>query len=196
MTDCLRDCLPPRPQLATALLAMPPERLRTHCFLTPGLPVKVMLGKAAKSFEQIVTKFEGRRFSLEYKYDGERAQIHLLEDGRIVIYSRNLENNTGKYPDIIQALPRVLAPGVKSAILDAEVVAWDPVHKAILPFQTLSTRKRKDVATESVTVQVVLFGFDLLYLNGVSYMKKPFQVRGPGYPSHGRTECFVTAPLG
>lgn len=43
--------------------------------------------------------------------------------------------------------------------------------------QALSTRKRKDVKEEDVTVQVVLYGFDLLYLNGVSYMKEPYAVR-------------------
>ena len=34
------------------------------------------------------------------------------------------------------------------------------------PFQELSRRKRKDVKVEDITVQVCLFAFDLLYLNG------------------------------
>ena len=46
--------------------------------------------------------------------------------------------------------------------------------------QVLSTRKRKDVAEADVKVQVCLFGFDLLYLNGKSLVTLPFQVSWRG----------------
>ena len=38
-------------------------------------------------------------------------QIHVLEGGEIRIYSRNSENNTSKYPDIIARMPKVVPPG-------------------------------------------------------------------------------------
>ena len=56
-------------------------------------------------------------------------------------------------------------------------MAFDVVNKQILPFQVLSTRKRKDADESEITVQVCLFAFDLLYLNGTSYVKEPFQAR-------------------
>ena len=70
-------------------------------------------------------------------------QIHRLEDGKVHIYSRNSEDNTTKYPDIIRRMPKVLGDGVKSCVVDSEAVAWDVEKKQILPFQVLSTRKRK-----------------------------------------------------
>lgn len=59
------------------------------------------------------------------------------------IYSRNQENNTDKYPDIIERMPHALNDPDTEFIADGEVVAWDFVNKSIMPFQTLSTRKRK-----------------------------------------------------
>jgi len=63
----------------------------------------------------------------------------------VEVYSRNSECNTTKYPDLIAMLPNaVVNPAkTKSYVLDCEAVAYDRVNKTILPFQILSTRKRK-----------------------------------------------------
>ena len=64
----------------------------------------------------------------------------MLPDGSVKIFSRNQEDNTPKFPDVIRAMPRFLKPGVKSVVIDAEAVAFDRVSGKILPFQILSTR--------------------------------------------------------
>jgi DNA ligase-1 len=46
-----------------------------------------------------------------------------------------------------------------------------------LPFQDLSKRKRKDASIDDDQVQVCLFPFDLLYLDGESFVRKPFKER-------------------
>lgn len=153
------------------------EQLAEHCKITPGVPVKPMLAHPTKGVAEVLKRFENNVFTCEHKYDGERAQVHLLEDGTIKIYSRNQEDNTPKYPDIVSRIPQVIKPGVTSFIIDSEAVAWDIEAKSILPFQVLSTRKRKDVKEEDVKVKVCMFAFDMLYLNGKPLNREPLRVR-------------------
>lgn len=72
---------------------------------------------------------------------------------------------TEKYPEIVSRIKTALPPSTQSFIVDCEVVAWDRIKNRLLPFQILSTRKRKEVKESEVEIQVCLFAFDLLYLN-------------------------------
>ncbi|KAF2740043.1 ATP-dependent DNA ligase [Polyplosphaeria fusca] len=169
--------------------------LPENCRLQPGVPLKPMLAKPTKSITEVLDRFEGKDFTCEYKYDGERAQIHFVahdagedlataapsagrsERGVSNIFSRNSEDLSKKYPDILAKLPTWVKTGTKSFVLDCETVAWDMVEKKVLPFQQLMTRKRKDVKVEDVKVKVCVFAFDILYLNGEALVNKSFRER-------------------
>lgn len=142
-----------------------------------------MLAKPTKAIGEVLDRFEGKKFTCEFKYDGERAQLHLEEGGKVSVFSRNSEDMSRKYPDLVEQLPRVrisligqsshwrcghkcIKETTKSFVLDAEAVAIDRNSLKLMPFQELSKRKRKDVKVEDIQVRVCLFAFDLLYLNG------------------------------
>ena len=107
-----------------------------------GTPLKPMLAKPTKGVQVILKRFEGIDFTCEYKYDGFRGQIHFwrTQSGtpEVRIYSRNLENMTVAYPDVVQFFSVNMPEKVSSFIMDAELVAYDPDQKKILPFQLLT----------------------------------------------------------
>ncbi|KAK7694689.1 hypothetical protein QCA50_001877 [Cerrena zonata] len=159
-----------------ALLNAGIDKLKEECKLTPGVPLKPMLAKPTKAIGEVLDRFEGKRFTCEYKYDGERAQVHRFEDGTVGVFSRNSEDMSKKYPDLVAQLPNCIKESTKSFVFDAEAVAISKEGK-LLPFQELSKRKRKDVKVEDIEVRVCLFAFDLLYLNGESLLQKPLADR-------------------
>ena len=131
-----------------------------------------MLAKPTKGVHVILQRFDGIEFTCEYKYDGLRGQVH-FQDGKVTIYSRNLENMTEQYPDIVEFVQENFK-NLDSFILDSEIVAVDIKKGRILPFQVLSTRRRKDVKQSEISVQVCLYMFDLLFLNGKSLLSETF----------------------
>ncbi|KXL44083.1 hypothetical protein M433DRAFT_149733 [Acidomyces richmondensis BFW] len=188
--------LPAYEVIVPALLQGGIWKLRETCKLQPGVPLKPMLAKPTKSIGEVLDRFEGKDFTCEYKYDGERAQIHFVahdapqeyaatsvpkegtsERGISNIFSRNSEDLSKKYPDILAKLPTWLNEGTKSFVLDCETCAWDVEKKHVLPFQQLMTRKRKDVKAEDIKVKVCVFAFDLLYLNGEALVNQPLRRR-------------------
>ena len=82
----------------------------------------------------MLSKLQGRDFACEYKYDGQRAQVHCDEQGKVSIFSRHLEQMTDKYPDLVSLVPQIRGEGVSSFILEGEVVAVNHETGELLPF--------------------------------------------------------------
>lgn len=153
------------------------EELLIRCGLALHIPLRPMLGSITRDLSEMLTKLQGRDFTCEYKYDGQRAQVHCDQDGKVSIFSRHLELMTDKYPDLVDLVPRIRGDGVSSFIMEGEVVAVDSASGELKNFQALTNRARKDVDIGSITVQVCLFSFDLMYLNGQSLLNRPFRER-------------------
>jgi ATP-dependent DNA ligase len=97
----------------------------------------------------------------EYKYDGQRAMIHILP-GRsgVKVFSRHGHETTASLPDVVDLALRVAHRAcVDDAIIDAEIVAVEGgrpryAHGGLLPFQKLASRARASVSLDDVQVEV------------------------------------------
>ena len=153
------------------------DELLLRCGLALHIPLRPMLGSITRDLSEMLTKLQGRDFGCEYKYDGQRAQVHCDEHGKVSIFSRHLEVMTDKYPDLVALVPEIRGDGVSSFILEGEVVAVDRNTGELKTFQTLTNRAKKDVDIGSIQIDVCLFAFDLMFLNGEQLLDRPFRER-------------------
>ncbi|PYH77316.1 ATP-dependent DNA ligase [Aspergillus uvarum CBS 121591] len=153
------------------------EELLVHCGLQLHIPLRPMLGSITRDLSDMLTKLQGRDFACEYKYDGQRAQVHCDEAGKVSVFSRHLENMTEKYPDLVSLVPKIRGEGVSSFILEGEVVAVDQDTGDLQAFQILTNRAKKNVDIGTIKVNVCLFAFDLMYLNGQPLLDRSFRER-------------------
>ncbi len=143
--------------------------------LEVGRPLKPMLAHRAENVEDAFNAV-GRPAAIEYKYDGFRLQIH-KKGKEIILYTRRLENVTKQFPDVVEAVREgVLADTV---ILDSEAVGIDKKTGKFLPFQKISRRihRKYDIEEMAREIPVVLYVFDVIYLNGENLMFKPYKER-------------------
>jgi len=173
--------------LLKAALSVPLDDIPTLCSLQPGCPVSPMLAKPTKSILEVLKRLNGLRFTCEYKYDGERAQVHMKTDdnGKEItnVFSRNLLETTEKYSEVPQYVKEACKDNdITSFVLDTEVVAFNRETQLFVPFQVLSTRKKKLDDNElqedkDIKVQIIVQAFDLMYVNGESLLNKSLYER-------------------
>ncbi len=141
----------------------------------PGNPVRAMLAQRLSDAGEILAKLGGQ-CSAEYKYDGVRIQAHRTADGAIELFTRRLERVAAQFPDVVELLRAGLGPA--EAIVEGEVVAFDPAAGELRPFGEVMTRRRKHGIAEAVQeVPVGLFCFELLFADGQDLTQLPYPQR-------------------
>ncbi len=136
-----------------------------------GRPIKMMLAQRVKEWEEVAKRIPGK-LAVEGKYDGERVQVHKNKEGEVRLFSRRLENTTEQFPDLVEYIEKQI--DAKEFVVEAEVIAIDEKgnHQ---PFQVLMQRRRKyDVEEYIKKVPVQAKFFDLLFLNGKSFINEPY----------------------
>ncbi|MEM0006073.1 MAG: ATP-dependent DNA ligase [Ignisphaera sp.] len=140
----------------------------------PGIPLRPMLAERASDPNEILTK-AGSPAIAEFKYDGERAQIHKKGD-RVWIFSRRMEEITHQYPDVVEMVLKHV--NASEAIIEGEIIAVDPETGDFRPFQELMHRKRKkDIHEALKEYPVVVKVFDCLYVDGYDLTVRPLAER-------------------
>ncbi len=139
-------------------------------------PIRPALAERLPTAEEILEKMHGR-CAVESKYDGLRAQVHVdRKSKRVEIFSRRLERLTEMFPEITAAALKEV--NADKAILEGEAIAYDETTNQFRAFQETIQRKRKHGVEEmSTEMPLHLFAFDLLYLDGESYLNKKYSER-------------------
>ena len=139
-----------------------------------GRPIRFMLASPVADAAEVMKRV-GDEAWIEDKYDGIRAQLHAGADGRVMLFSRDLNDVTRSFPEIAAAA-EALAPEAPM-VIDGELVPWR--EGSVLDFASLQTRlgrvrPSKELLAE---VPVVLVAFDLLHHRGVDLLEAPLRER-------------------
>jgi DNA ligase-1 len=145
--------------------------------ITPSVftPILMMKAERLSSAKEILEKIGP--CAVESKYDGFRLQIHYSkEKDDVKIFSRNLEEVSSMYPDIVLGVKNEIE--VKNIIFEGEAIGFNPQTGDFLPFQETVQRKRKyGVEEKSKEIPLKIFAYELLYLDDSSFIHHPFEER-------------------
>ena len=168
------DYCPRLDKACLALLVGGVAHMAKTCTLQVGTCINPMLANPAHALEEVAKMMsDGGPIVAEWKYDGVRCQAHYT-GSKMMLYSRHMLENTEQFPDVVQFITDARTPKAHSFIIDCEIVAIERNESGtcrLLPFQDLSTRRGTKEVKEQI--EVTIFAFDLMYLNGESLVKKP-----------------------
>ena len=131
--------------------------------LEVGRPIRFMLASPVADAAEVMRRV-GEEAWIEDKYDGIRAQLHLHADGRPSLFSRDLNDVTRSFPEIVDAAAAL--SDAAPLVIDGELVPWRA--GSVLDFASLQTRlgRVRPSAALLDEVPVVLVAFDLLHAGG------------------------------
>ncbi|KQQ11245.1 ATP-dependent DNA ligase [Rathayibacter sp. Leaf296] len=139
------------------------------------LPIAPMLAKAVAGVPAQDSVAGG--FSYEPKWDGFRAIVS-VSDGVVEIGSRGSKPLTRYFPELVEALGRLLPDG---CVVDGEIVlATGPDGAQRLDWDLLSQRihpAASRVATLAAETPAMLVAFDLLAVDGRSLLEEAYSAR-------------------
>jgi DNA ligase-1 len=121
------------------------------------------------------------------------VQIH--KDGDLVsIFSRNLENMTEMFPELVAAAGSIDA---RSVIRDGEAIAYNPESEEYVPFQeTMGRRRKHGIEQFALRVPLRAFVFDVMFRDGSDLTSLPYESRLAVVDELVRgSETLIPAPL-
>jgi len=165
----------------------------------PGTPIASKLVEREASSEAVWERMPD--CFVQPKLDGLRGQIHfqkysenmsdkdkllitstkqklentLNDEFLVAVYSRNMENMTAQYPELIKSVKDL---NVDSIILDSEIIGFNAKETKYMSYQDTMKRRRKyDVDEYAKSIPVKAMCFDILYLNGEDLTQRPIEER-------------------
>jgi DNA ligase-1 len=138
-----------------------------------GRPLRSQLTERLPTPVKVIEKLG--KVAVQTKYDGFRVQIH-KQGQKVEIYSRNLEDMTHMFPDIIQGV--IKQTKSETAIFDGEAIAYNEDSGEFYPFQETTKRRRKhDIESAVQALPLKAFIFDCLYADGQPLLDLPYSQR-------------------
>src|SRR6202165_4464681 len=138
-------------------------------------PLQFMLASPEEDAAAIMRRVGGEAW-VEDKYDGIRGQLH-KEGDRVVLYSRDLNDVTAAFPEVVTEGVRPAGAVPHDVLLDGELLAFK--DGVVRPFFELQHRLGRKVVSAQLLadVPVIFVAFDLLYLDGRNLLTEPLRER-------------------
>ena len=185
------------------------ETVKNQGNFTPGIPIAAKLVERENTIENIFKripnpyeepKYDGLRCQAHvyleednqvltsriwYKYVNTDARetlilLHTESKLRVKLFSRNLENLTPMFPEIVEGFRKVgqqlfkTLPDAKAFVFDGEIVGFNPNTGEFSPFTDTMTRRRKyNVDKAASETPVKIFTFDVIFWDNAALLDTP-----------------------